>query len=184
MKKRLLIVALALTVATVACGGGGTAPQEDVSTDVQPAVETGLDFSQSPNFGAVELEAGFLPDPQMVSITSGGAVDVGALGLGGGCTGYASNAPDLRVVYTGPSDNLRIFFVGDGGEDSTLIVNDPSGTWLCNDDAPNGGFDPQVDVQNASDGQYDIWVGSYSSGEYIAGTLYITELNYSPDSLP
>jgi serine protease Do len=183
MKNRLLFVALILLVATVACGGGGTAPQEDTSTDVQPAGGS-LDFTQDPNFGGVELAAGFTPDPQMVSITSGGAVDVDTLGLGGGCTGYATSAPDFRILFTGPSNNLRIFFVSDGGEDATLIVNDPSGAWLCNDDAPSGGWDPQVDVQNASDGQYDIWVGSYSSGEFIAGTLYITELNYTPINLP
>ena len=182
MKNRLLIVALVLTVATVACGGGGTAPQEDTPVDVQPVEEVGLDFGQDPNFGGVELESGFMPDPQMVSITSGGAVDVGALGLGGGCTGFATSAPDFRVVLTSPSNNLRIFFVASEGEDATLFVNDPYGNWLCNDDF--WGLDPLVEFQSAESGQYDVWVGSYSPDEFIVGTLYITEMDYDPGNLP
>ncbi|MGD1996701.1 MAG: hypothetical protein PVH62_08005, partial [Anaerolineae bacterium] len=73
-------------------------------------------------------------------------------------------------------------FVADGGEDTTLVINDPNGSWRCNDDY--SGLDPMVEFPNPFTGQYDIWVGSYSSGDYVNGTLYITELDYHPGNLP
>jgi hypothetical protein len=65
-------------------------------------------------------------------------------------------------------------FVNAGG-DTGLVVNDPSGTWRCNDDS-HGGVNPTVDVTNARSGQYDVWITSYSSGDNITGTLNVTEL--------
>ena len=103
--------------------------------------------------------------------------------MDGDCTGYSTSAPDFRINWTGDSSNLRIFFVSDEGEDATLIVNDASANWHCNDDS-DAGVDPLVDIENPPEGQIDIWVGSYSSGDFIIGTLYITELNYAPDNLP
>jgi len=80
------------------------------------------------------------------------------------------------------SDRLRFFFVATEEEDATLIVNAPDGNWHCNDDF--SGWDPMVELKGAKDGQYDIWVGSYSADVYIVGTLYITEMDYDPDNLP
>jgi hypothetical protein len=37
-----------------------------------------------------------------------------------------------------------------------------------------------VELTNPSQGVYDIWVGSYGSGDYVPGTLYITELSLDP----
>lgn len=34
-----------------------------------------------------------------------------------------------------------------------------------------------VIMRNPLEGQYDVWIGSYSSGDSISGTLYFTELN-------
>ncbi|MGD1991951.1 MAG: hypothetical protein PVI59_02050 [Anaerolineae bacterium] len=141
-----------------------------------------LDFSAEPNFGTLELESGFTPDPQEVEVVSGGTVDVASLQLDGDCTGYATGAPDFRINWTGASANLRIFFVADGGEDATMIINDATASWYCNDDY--AGLDPLVDIQNPPEGQYDIWVGSHSSDEFIPGTLYITEMDYTPQDLP
>jgi hypothetical protein len=142
----------------------------------------GLDFSLSPNFGSQSLSAGFSPDPHTETMVSGGEVDVSACGLGSGCTGYATEAPDFRIQWSGSSSRLRIFFVADGGEDTTLVINDPNGDWHCNDDY--SGLDPMVEFPNPFTGQYDIWVGSYSSGDYVNGTLYATELDYHPGNLP
>ncbi|MBN1954427.1 MAG: SUMF1/EgtB/PvdO family nonheme iron enzyme [Anaerolineae bacterium] len=139
-----------------------------------------LNYALEPNFGSVELAAGFLPDPYEVPIVSGGAVDVDAMGIGTDCRGYATSAPDYRSFWSGASDELRIFFVPETvGDDATLIVNDPAGSWFCNDDY--SGWDPMVIFENPAEGQYDIWVGSYSAGEYIEGTLYVTELDLGPD---
>ncbi|MEE8390175.1 MAG: hypothetical protein V3S14_05180, partial [Anaerolineae bacterium] len=141
-----------------------------------------LDISLEPGFGSVELSSGFLPDPHEVALISGGGVDVAALGLGSDCGGYAADAPDYRISLVDDSDALRIFFVSDEEEDATLIVNDPTGDWYCNDDF--SGWDPMVELTNATSGQYDIWVGSYSADVYVVGTLYITEMDYDPDNLP
>ena len=38
-----------------------------------------------------------------------------------------------------------------------------------------------MDFTDADSGQYDIWVASYTSGESVQGTLYITEVTaYHP----
>jgi hypothetical protein len=49
---------------------------------------------------------------------------------------------------------------------------------MCNDDY--GGLNPMVEINNPQPGQYDIWVGSYTSGQYVGGTLKITELSLTP----
>jgi hypothetical protein len=140
-----------------------------------------LDVSRDPNFGSMDLDSGFLPDPQAIDLTSGGEIDVAALGLGSGCSGYATSAPDLRLNMMGDLARLRIFFVADEEQDATIIVNDPYGNWYCNDDY--SGWDPMVELQGVQSGQYDIWVGSYSPEEYIMGRLYITELDYDPSNV-
>ena len=142
-----------------------------------------LDFSAEPNFGTLDLASGFTPDPQEVNLVSGGTVDIASLDLDSGCTGYATSAPDFRINWSGDAANLRIFFVSDEGEDATLVINDATANWHCNDDHTSG-LDPLVDIENPPEGQFDIWVGSYSSSEFIVGTLYITEMDYAPDNLP
>lgn len=142
-----------------------------------------LDFSAEPNFGTLDLESGFIPDPQEIEVVSGGTVDVASLDLGSDCTGYATAAPDFRINWSGDATNLRIFFVSDEGEDATLVINDATANWHCNDDH-GAGLDPLVDIESPPEGQFDVWVGSYSSGEFIVGTLYITEMDYAPDNLP
>ena len=112
------------------------------------------------------------PDPNESEIVAGGPVD--ASYLGGECVGHAAAAPDVRLQWSGSSDELGIAFAADGGEDTSLLVNLPDGTWVCNDDA--SGLDPAVLVSDPSPGQYDIWVASYERGQTIPGTLRITEL--------
>jgi hypothetical protein len=138
-----------------------------------PATNATLNFSLPPNYGSVSLTSGFSPDPYTVGMSSGGSVDVSY--LGGGCIGFATSAPDFRLQYTSGSFSLiRIYFVGSG--DTTLIINDPGGGWHCVDDS-FGTLNPTVDFSNPASGQYDIWVGSYSSGTSVGGTLSITELD-------
>lgn len=154
----------------------GPAPAPAPGPGPAPSGNT-LDYSLSPNYGSQNLSAGFVPDPFQVNLTSGGSVN--ASYLGGGCGGYATSAPDFRLNWSGTSSRLRIMFVAStAGQDATLIVNAANGTWLCNDDY--GGLNPMVEINNPSPGQYDIWVGSYQSGQYIGGTLKITELNLTP----
>jgi len=144
-----------------------------------PVIEGGrLDFTEAPHFGSASLEAGFEPDPHTVDMVSGGEVDVDY--LGGECTGYAAIAPDFRLNWDGGSSDLRIFFTAADGGDTTLLINRPDGSWICNDDAPGDTFDPMIVLSDAPDGQYDIWVASYSPGHFVEGELYITERDLEP----
>lgn len=63
-----------------------------------------------------------------------------------------------------------------------MIINTPAGSWLCNDDF--GGLNPMIELVNPGPGQFDVWVGSLSSGGLDPGSLYITELDYTPSNHP
>jgi len=126
----------------------------------------------SSNFGTGNLSGGFVPDPNTVSITSGGSLDSRSMTLGSGCVGFVTRQPDYILNYSNAANFLRFFFQGSG--DTTLIINDASGNWHCNDDS--AGLNPQVSINNPPSGQYDIWVGSYAASANISGTLNITEL--------
>jgi hypothetical protein len=135
-----------------------------------------LDYSLTANFEEFDLVSGFLPDPWESAAISGGAVDTSY--LGGGCLGWASRAPDFEVTYTASTSSLRFYFVADTvGDDTTLIISDPSGNWVCGDDSYST-RNPTVDFTGtAPSGVYDVWIGSYTAGEGVHGTFYVTELD-------
>lgn len=135
-----------------------------------------LDYSLEPTFGQTTLRAGFTPDPFGVAMVSGGSVDVSYIS---GCRGHAAQAPDFRIQWSGDSNLLRFFFAPDdnatGSVDTTMIINDPRARWSCDDDSFST-LQPTVDFEDPLEGQYDIWVGSFSEGNFVSGCLYITEL--------
>lgn len=92
------------------------------------------------------------------------------MALGGDCAGFISDAPDFRVFLTAGAAAIFISVVSDG--DTTLVVNDPAGDWLCADDTGTS-FNPQVRLDQAAAGQYDIWVGNYDSQGLVDATLQI-----------
>ena len=51
-----------------------------------------------PNYGTVNLRSGFLPDPHIVALQSGGDIDVSR--LNSNCRGFITDAPDVRLNYT------------------------------------------------------------------------------------
>ena len=138
--------------------------------------QQGLDPNANSNFGSVNLEAGFQPDPYIVTLISGGDVDVSTLKLGAVCAGFVTTAPDFNIERAGQSNVLRIFFAGDG--DTTLIVRDPASNFTCNDDFDAA--DPLVEFSNPMEGTYNIWVGSYTQGDFVPGYLMFSELPSSP----
>ncbi|MCC6617165.1 MAG: SH3 domain-containing protein [Anaerolineae bacterium] len=136
-----------------------------------PAAVATLNFSLPPNYGSTALTSGFVPDPYTIGITAGGPVNVSY--LGGGCTGFATSAPDFSVNYTsGAFPTLRMYFIGSG--DTTMVINAPNGSYYCVDDS-FGTLNPTIDFNTPSSGRYDIWIGSYASGTFVSGTLYVTE---------
>jgi serine protease Do len=148
-----------------------------VSSGSASGAVAGLEWNETPYFGEVELERYFVPDPHSVIVLSGGTIDVREQGYGSGCVGHASRRPDVRLRWSGSTERLRVYFLPDtAGDDATLIVNASDGSWVCNDDAHGSTLDPEVSLGNVGEGRFDIWVGSYSSGDTIEGTLYFTEL--------
>lgn len=144
---------------------------------------SGVTFAQlriggsNSNFGSGVLNGGFMPDPFTVAVTSGATagndVDASSAGLGSGCRGHLTQQPDYILQYNNARAFLRFYFVGQG--DATLVINDASGRWHCNDDSWSS-LNPTVDIQNPPSGQYDVWVGSYRAGQNIRGQLFVTEL--------
>ncbi len=147
-------------------------------TEFSPAAEEvlggSLSFSETASFGDLALDPGFSPDPSEVDVVSGGMVDVSYIA---GCTGWAASAPDLELVYGAGGSYLRIYFEADAtGDDATIIINGPDGEWYCNDDF--SGVDPAIEFLDPQAGIYDIWIGSYSEGEYLQGAIGITEFAF------
>jgi hypothetical protein len=129
------------------------------------------DYSADPTYGTVNLSSGFPEDPYGVSLSSGGSRD--ASNLGGNCTGYIANAPDVRLNYDAGS--LPLYIYAGSSADTTLVINAPDGSWHCDDDS-RGALDPVVYFSNPMSGQYDIWVGTYASNDLHRAELYLSEL--------
>jgi hypothetical protein len=129
------------------------------------------DMSLPANFGEVNINTGFTPDPYVVNVVAGGSINV-ANAIGGGCTGSISRAPDFQVTYRAGS--LPLVFRTVSNSDTTLVINGPDGRWYCDDDS-NGNLNAQVFFSNPGSGVYDIWVGTFGGGTAQANLL-ITEL--------
>ncbi len=160
--------------------GGGTAaptgPTPTGPTGPTPTGTTALTISGRPNFGSRTVVPGFRRDPMRINVMSGGNVNVQALNLGQNCTGFSTAQPDLNFTLGGTSPSLRVYVDRvRGNGDTTLIINKPDGTWICNDDS-YGGRNPTIDLAGAPPGIYNVWIGSYQSGVQARGRLNITEL--------
>ncbi len=128
------------------------------------------DISAEAGFGTAELEVGFMPDPHSVELVAGGTVSATS-DLAEGCAGFIADAPDFELTYTAGS--MPLYLLATSEADTTLVVNLPDGSWLCNDDAD--GFNPALILDAPQSGVYDIWVGSYVEDEYPEAVLSITE---------
>lgn len=151
---------------------------------VTPPTTGQLDFDLPPVYGAIDLLTGFTPDPQVTEVTAGGPVDIAATPeTAGACWGFATAEPTLRLNYTaGSTFPLYIYAIAEE-LDIVLVVNNPDGTWFCDDDSA-GNLDPLVIFDAPISGQYDIWVGTYGAGNTAAATLYISEVNAGPIDEP
>jgi len=121
-----------------------------------------------PRFGRIELAPGFSPDPRNVEVRAGGEIDVDV----DTCSvGYVSDAASIELSFGG-SGGSELHIYARSGEDITLLVNSPSGDWLCDDDSLGDG-DPILSIPAAAAGVYDIWVGTYN-GDEARATLSIS----------
>jgi len=126
------------------------------------------DLSLDPRYGDVDLTEKFA-GAHSVSLTAGGSIDVDV----GSCSyGYVADAPDVDLRYTTSGGSTLYVYVR-ADEDTTLLINTPNGSWVCDDDTL-GSSNPVVVIPRAADGLYNIWVGTYGSTTTRA-TLYISE---------
>lgn len=144
--------------------GGGSDNNDNYAGAVDPF--------EAANYGVLTLRAGFNPDPQVVSMRAGGSVN--AENIASNCRGYVSRAPDLELSYTAGS--LPLIISVDSASDTTLVINGPDGRWYCDDDGGNGSLNPAMHINNPRSGTYDIWVGTYSSGQSQPASLNVSEL--------
>jgi hypothetical protein len=144
-------------------------------TPTTTASGAGPDFSLDPAYGSIALVSGFTPDPHTQAIAAGGSIDASTIGQPG-CVGFIAQAPDYRVNWTAGSGSLPLIFSVNSDADTTLVVNDAQGNWVCDDDGGNEGLNPSISFANPVSGQYDVWVGTYSSGDLQDSTLHVSEL--------
>ncbi len=142
------------------------------------------DWTMDPTYEDLYLEEFFTPDPTVVEILAGGAIDLAlssVLGLPRSATGFVAMAPDLDLYYITTGTMSLTIRVRGYGEDTVLLVNDPDGRWFFNDDSPDfedGGFlDPSITFNRPISGLYSIWVGTFSTSELVPVDLEITELH-------
>ena len=140
----------------------------------QVAGPHGLSTSNIPEdpMGQITLAAGFMPDPQVRSGIAGGPVAAGSIpnNYGGNCRGYTQAQPDHVMVTTTPFSYMRVHVQANG--DPTLIIQDPNGSFWCNDD--ENGLLPAISGPWDA-GTWRIWVGSYSSTTQIPYSIMFTE---------
>ncbi len=133
------------------------------------------DPSLQPNYGTTNLVSGFEPDPFVANLDAGGGYDASGLGVRG-CVGFIARAPDYRINWTAGQTKLPLVFSVQSDADTTLVVNDAAGNWICDDDSGNGGLNPSITIDNPASGQYDVWVGTFQSGPIQKAALNVSEL--------
>ncbi|MCC5995569.1 MAG: hypothetical protein JJU18_04260 [Oceanicaulis sp.] len=147
------------------------------------------DFTLQPTYGTVSLRSGFTPDPHVVDIAAGGEVQARralegyTIGHAGDrrCRGHIHEAPDLRLRFEA-GRTLPLIIRANAEFDTTLVVNGPDGTWYCDDDS-GPGVQAELHWDNPQSGQYDIWVGAFTSARnFDPAVIEISELARSGGS--
>lgn len=129
------------------------------------------DISATPLYGTVTLSAGFQPDPHTTTVVAGGS-DQNPI-AGAGCVGYLNmERPDLDLNYTAGTYPLRIAV--NASTDTALLINQPDGSWICDDDGGDGS-NPLVHLASPQSGQYNIWVTTYNAGAQSPAAVSISE---------
>lgn len=154
--------------------GGDNAPATlHISEEGVPIVAEAPDFTLEPAYGEVALVSGFQPDPHTINVAAGGSLDASAIP---GCVGWVARAPDYRVNWTAGSGALPLVFSVESEADTTLVINDANGNWVCDDDGGNNNLNPAITFANPASGQYDVWVGTFAPGDLPAAVLNVSEL--------
>ena len=119
------------------------------------------DLTLEPSLGVIDLVFGFENDPLIIPIAAGGQEN--SEGLGANCYGLVADRPDISLDYS--SGEFELNFAVFSESDTTLVINTPSGQWVCNDDYDS--LNPGVSFHNPESGRYDIWIGVYSEDDEL-----------------
>ena len=154
-----------------------------ISTAPESVLADAVNIDEEPMFGSVSLEAGFDPDPYVVEVRAGG--DFGAAVLGADCHGFINaERPNFRLDYSAGTYELGFYVEGHG--DHTLVVNTPSGNWLCNDDHPDASDRaPGILIPDPESGSYEVWAGVYEDPrDGTPGSALVVELGITEGDFP
>ncbi len=135
-----------------------------------PSVPPVPPVAPPPTAGAITLATGFQPDPTTATGTAGGTVD--ATTMNPACRGYVQPQPNHTLLASSAFASLRVLVNG-GNEDTTLVVQKPDGTFVCDDDTE--GRNPVVQFATTP-GMHRIWVGSYQPGTTPAYVVGFSEI--------
>jgi hypothetical protein len=127
------------------------------------------DWQDQTWYGEATLSAGFEPTPFWAGIKGGGTVSLRDCGFE--WEGAVDPRPDLRLHWEGEATRLAIYVEAE--EDLILLVRDPEGHWLYDD---NGwGRNPLIVITGPTPGDYVIFIGSRDLAEHIPVRLLISE---------
>ncbi|MBK6577964.1 MAG: hypothetical protein IPG17_17540 [Sandaracinaceae bacterium] len=170
---RVLLLALAIA----GCGGGGgsteTSTQRELLRDVPElrAASEGYGGEGSSESSSAQTSApasrgrgGGLPvgfdGTEMYSGRFGGPDS--AQSLSPECPGWVASQPN-HEIYVPAELEFAQLVVNSDPFDTTLVVQLPDGSFLCNDDTH--GLNPAVQLEPVPSGQLRVWVGSYQEGQ-------------------
>jgi hypothetical protein len=106
----------------------------------------------APSSGALSLNAGFSPDPYIVSIGAGAAM------LETPCGGFVREAPDVRLSYSGADAPLAV--AAGYAASVSLLIRGPNGAWYCS----GGESSNAIRFEGAQSGVYAIWIAGPPNG--------------------
>ncbi len=179
LQKRQLSVIAAIGVLLVVLAGMALITQGNLlagptsaplSQEAEPAqlAELPVDTTQA----TVNLSTGFILDPYLLRVVGSGDTDASTLNAD--CSGFVSTTPDVIVNWSGETEMLDFFTYTDS--DPVLVIQTPSGDFVCSDDASLDTLDALVTIESPEEGAYNVHIGSFSSDELALGFVGISEL--------
>lgn len=161
--------------ATPAPEGAATAvPTEEASEEVTTTVASTLTAAlpaESPQaYMTLDVTGGFALDPFFVSLNGGGPIDASTLDPS--CSGYITERPRLTINWAGTAEFAELFLYSD--HNPSLIIQTPTGDYICNDDTNDLLHDPTIEVTNPPDGEYKIWIGNIDNEGLIPVVAVLT----------
>jgi hypothetical protein len=101
---------------------------------------------------------------------TGGSVNAAQIHGRGVCRGYVTDPPSFIMNITEEQRFMRMFV--NSAQDTTLVVQFPDGSFVCNDDSFNT-LHPSID-DHFVPGVYYVWVGIYREGAVHPFRLTVT----------